>query len=243
MENTAYIESYFRNELSADEKRQFEQKIIVDKDFAEEVAFYYGVSQAAKNEAHAEKKKRFGEIYQQAAPSQKPGIVQKLKFYSAAAAAIAAIMISLYLFTRPVSSKELANEYIQQHFQTLGVTMSSGQDSIQRALSLYNDGKLPEALEQFEKIVRSGGAGNFDAKKYAGIVSLKMNHYDKSLTYFTQIENDSGFSNPGKLYKAITLLERNNPGDLGLAKILLQQIVRENLEGKETAEEWLKKKW
>ena len=241
MENEDHIERYFKNELSAGEKIQFEQKIMNDKNFAEEVAFYYSAKQIIKDELNAEKKKRFKEIYQQKNITDKnTGLVRKIWTFSAAAAAIIVIVFGWYFFAKPVSTQQLANDYVQQHFQTLDISMSSKQDSMQIGLSLYNDGKLSEALQQFEKIINTDTA-NFDAKKYSGIVSLKLKNYDKALAYFSQIENDSVFSNPSKMYKAITLMERNNAGDKEQAKELLQQIIQNNLEGKETAEQWLKK--
>jgi hypothetical protein len=36
-------------------------------------------------------------------------------------------------------------------------------------------------------------------------------------------------------------MERNQPGDLAKAKLLLQKVVANDLEGKEMAVEWLKK--
>ena len=241
MENIEYIERHFNNELSAEEKIQFEQKIINNKDFAQEVAFYYSVLQTAKNESAIEKKKRFKEIYGQQNPSsQKTGVIKRMRIYIAAAAAILAIVFSWYLFNKSVSQQQLANEYIKQNFQTLDVTMSSKQDSIQIGLRLYNNGKLPEALQQFEKII-SADSTSFVAKINAGIVCLQLKNYDKALAYFTQIENDPRVSNPAKLYKALTLMKRNNAGDKEQAKELLQQIIQNSLEGKETAQQWFGK--
>ena len=79
------------------------------------------------------------------------------------------------------------------------------------------------------------------AKKYAGIVSLRLKEYDKALMYFSMIESDTSYSNWGKFYKALTLLERDKKGDIEAAKILLQQVRDNELEGKKEAEEWLKK--
>jgi tetratricopeptide (TPR) repeat protein len=218
MENIDYIERHFNNELSAEEKIQFEQKIINDKDFAQEVAFYYSVLQTAKNESAIEKKKRFKEIYGQQNPSsQKTGVIKRMRIYVASAAAILVIVFSWYLFNKPDSPQQLANEYIKQNFQKLNVTMSSKEDSMQIGLRLYNSGKLP------------------------GIVSLQLKNYDEALAYFTQIENDPRVSNPAKLYKALTLMERNNADDKEQAKELLQQIIQNNLEGKETAQQWFGK--
>ena len=76
----------------------------------------------------------------------------------------------------------------------------------------------------------------------AGIASLRLQHYDKALEYFKQLEShDKLYANPALLYQALTLMKRNNPGDTQMAKLLLQQIDHDDLEGKDVAHEWLKK--
>jgi tetratricopeptide (TPR) repeat protein len=135
----------------------------------------------------------------------------------------------------------LANQYIQQHLQSLSITMSSKGNSIQDGLNLYNEGKLQQALQQFEAIIIAD-TSSFNAKKYAGIVSLQLEQFDKAITYFTQLENYRNlYSNPGKLLKAITLMKRNNAGDVDQAKNLLHEVVQNNLEGKRDAEKLLSK--
>jgi tetratricopeptide (TPR) repeat protein len=119
--------------------------------------------------------------------------------------------------------------------------MSSRADSMQMGLKLYNEGKFPEALQQFETIIQSDTA-NFTAKKYAGIVSLRLREYDKALLYFKQLETYTDlYANPALFYQALTLMERNRTDDAAKAKQLLEQVVQNDLEGKEVAEEWLKK--
>jgi tetratricopeptide (TPR) repeat protein len=114
-------------------------------------------------------------------------------------------------------------------------------DSMQTGLKLFNSDKLTEALSIFETLVKSDPK-NSEAKKDAGIVSLRLNNYDKALEYFTMLATDTSlYSNPGKFYEAVTLLKRNKDGDKETAKLLLQQVRDENLEGKSEAEEWLKK--
>jgi hypothetical protein len=55
------------------------------------------------------------------------------------------------------------------------------------------------------------------------------------------LEKEDLRSNPGKFYKAVTLLEQNKSGDKEAARSLLKQVVDKSLEGKKDAEEWLKK--
>jgi hypothetical protein len=47
-------------------------------------------------------------------------------------------------------------------------------------------------------------------------------------------------SNPAVLLQAVTLMKRNQAVDKEQAKLLLNKIKKEKLEGKEQAEEWLK---
>ena len=73
-----------------------------------------------------------------------------------------------------------------------------------------------------------------------GIVYLRLANYDKAFLYFQQLENYPLYSNPAIFYQALTLMKRNGPGDKQNAKQLLQQVVKDNLEGKAVAQQWLK---
>src|SRR5882757_11212903 len=166
MENgIGYIEAYFKREMSAGEIRQFEQLILEDPAFAEEVAFYLSARHVAQDQGEEERKQRFREIYRRK-PSSRPLRTIGRSGWYIAAAVFAALIFGWYLYQRPVASGQLANRYIEQHWQTLGVSMSSREDSIQTGLLLYNEGKWQEALRQFENIIRSGNPGP-DIKKYA----------------------------------------------------------------------------
>ena len=114
-------------------------------------------------------------------------------------------------------------------------------DSMEDGKRFYNEDHFDSALQQFETILQRD-TGNYLAKEYAGIVYLRQDNYDKALQYFQQLENYSSlFSNPAIFYQALTLLKRNQPGDKQKAKLLLQQVVDHDLEGKGTAQQWLKK--
>ena len=84
----------------------------------------------------------------------------------------------------------------------------------------------------------------YEAKKYAGIVSLRLKDYDKAINYFSLLENYTNlYANPGKFFHAIALLKRNKPGDKEQAKALMEQVVQNNLDGKEDAQKLLNNKW
>jgi len=241
MESIEYIDDYFEKKLSIEESSRFEKRLKEDDAFASEVAFYVSVKQAAKEEMNDEKKKRFREIYKNnnVVKRDQAPVISLLR-YAAAAAIIAGIVWGVFTWTKPVSTEQLANNYIQDNLKSLGVTMSSSEDSLQSGLRSYNELKYSEALSQFESIIQSDSS-NFTAIEYAGISALQLKQFDKALHWFTQLENQSGlFSNPGKFYHALTLMKRNLPGDRDKSYQLLNEVVAKDLAGKHEAEKWLK---
>ena len=257
MDNTDYIESYFTNELVPDQAREFERRIESDPAFAEEVAFYLSALKVSREVSQSEKKAQFKKLYQNNSaeditPVRNISItrplgnasifapISKLVYYIAAAAVVTGIIFGTYIFMKPVSTQQLASQYEKEHLQTLGVTMSSQTNSLQTGLRLYNDGKAQEALLQFESIIRSD-TFNFTAKEYAGLSALRLKEYDKALNWFKALETRTLYSNPALFYQALTFMDRNQSGDAAKAKQLLQQIVQNDGEGKETAQEWLRK--
>lgn len=245
MDNLEYIEAYFNDELSPEEKEELEQKIIADPVFAEEIAFYLSSKQVIAATT-MEQRERFKEIYTTYNANgdmekQPLPLVRKLWPWAAVAAVLAGIILGWYAWFKPLSPDELAVKYIKENFQTLPVTMGNKEDSLETALRLYNEARLEEALLQFESMTIND-TSLFEAKKYAGIVSLRLEQYDKAIAYFSQLESYSQlYANPGKFYHALTLMKRNGPGDSEAARQLLQEIVQKDMEGKKFAEQWLKK--
>jgi tetratricopeptide (TPR) repeat protein len=240
MDNLDYIENHFTDEPGSDRTREFEERIKSDPAFAEEVAFYLAAQTVSREESRVVKKEHFRELYQKNQVTRSLPI-RKLVYYIAAAAAVTGIILGTFIFFNPVSANQLARQYEKEHLQILPVTMGVRSDSVQTGLRLYNEGKYSEALILFEKIILSDTA-HFTAKEYAGIAALRLKEYEKALSYFEQLEVYNGlYSNPALLLQAVTLMERNLPGDAAKAKLLLQKIVANDLEGKEFAQEWLKK--
>jgi tetratricopeptide (TPR) repeat protein len=242
MSELAYIESYFKGELPTEELKKFEQRISDNPAFAEEVAFYCSSMHLVKNQLADEKKKQFSRIYEESKilkNQTKPALVKRLWPYIAAAAIVAGLIFSFYMFSKPPSPQQLADKYIRQNFgKELPVKMSGKEDSLEAAIRFYNENilnekKLPEALLLFEKIIQADNTAG-KPKKMAGIVSLRIGEYDKAIEYFTQLENLQLYSNPGKLYHALALIKRNRPGDKEMAKQLLKQVMDLNTDEKET---------
>ncbi len=242
-DNLEYIDDYFQGKPLTAEIKEFEQRVISDPAFAEDVAFYLSAKKALKEKQEESKKKRFREIYRTDRPNQGRAIMRPLRKiwgYAAAAAVLGVIALGWYLYN-PGSEQQLADDYIKSNLQLLSVKMSPTEDSLQKGSRLFNEGRLSEAQAIFEEISKSDPS-SLTAKKYAGIASLRLGDYDKALRYFENLANHKDvFSNPGLFYQALTLLKRNDEGDQERATQLLKQVVANDLEGKETADEWLKK--
>lgn len=241
MQSLEYIDDYFKGDNLPEQKKTFEERIQTDEDFAEEVAFYLATIQAARSLNAEDKKERFRELYLTNKDRRRANPVKRLWPYLASAAAIlTALIVGVYLYWQPQTPSQLASEYIHGHFKTMGVQMGSNADNIERGKHLYNEGKYQEALILFENVIQSD-ASDYYAREYAGIAALQMQNYDKAVMYFKQIEKNTELHvNSGKFYHALTLMQRNQPGDDIAAKSLLMEVVKENLAGSQQAHEFLK---
>jgi tetratricopeptide (TPR) repeat protein len=240
-----HIDEYFTGNPSVALKKEFENKIAEDPAFANEVAFYLSAKETLKSQIREIRKEKFGDVYQQYKQADRSpktvAIRRRLMPYIAAAAIIIALVIGWVFFTSSRSPKELADRYLKENYSQLGVTMSTKTDSIQAGISLYNTGKLTDALNQFESIVNRDKSSP-EVIKYAGLAGLQLEDYNKALKYFKELENWPGLQvNYGKLFHALTLMKRGYPDDMKTAKELLQEIDQKNLDGKTQARVWLRK--
>ncbi|NII26965.1 hypothetical protein HB364_17880 [Pseudoflavitalea sp. X16] len=241
MKHLEYIDDYFKGADSASQSRQFEQKLLDDPIFAEEVAFYLTTQGLLQQEARAEKIAHFRKLYQQQRTTPLRVVKPQYRIwrYVAAAAVIIGLIFTV-TFLLPISKQQLADRYIRQELSSMGVSMSATVDSIEMIRDLYNKGKFSDALSLSEAVI-SHNAGNRQALEFAGISNLRLQQYDKALNWFKQLASyKKDYTNRGIFYQALTLIKRNQPGDLPLAKTLLQQVVDEDLAEKATAEKWLK---
>ena len=240
MQNLEYIESYFQQTLSEEEKQNFEKKCEQDNAFAEEVAFYISARQTLKEELLEQKQQEWKRLLP--AEKEMPSILPVKKLYHRKwfmyAAASVLLVFAVYIFEKPQSAQELATNYVEINYTHIVLTMGE-QDSIQIALAAYNSKDYHTALLIFENFARSH-PDNADAKKYSGLGYLLSENYDKALQQFNELANmKSQHNNPGIFLQAVTLLERNNPGDKEKAKQLLNVVIEQHLEGYEKAGEWV----
>jgi tetratricopeptide (TPR) repeat protein len=242
MDNLEYIDTYFGGGLPPEETGQFDKRIREDPAFAEEVSWYLAAHAALQEANREERKTRFRELYRrEAVPPTTAKLFSRgwLKV-GVAAAVLALIVLSWVFFIRTPDASALADRYIRQNLAVLPLKMGKT-DHIQTGIALYDSAKFSDALREFESLLRSDSL-NATALLDAGIVSLRMENYDKALKYLMTAQNHTDPEvNPALFYTSLTLLRRNHPGDKDAAKQQLRRIVRENLNKKEDARELLSK--
>jgi tetratricopeptide (TPR) repeat protein len=249
MENyTEYIDDYFAGNLNPEEQKNFEKQMEQDKNLAQEVAFYLAAKQVLKEELADEKKEWFRQLASQNVTLSEKTMsaqVRKMWVYRLAAAAVfvGVVFLSWNLFFQPSTSpNQLADKYISSHLDNQSITMSAGTDSLQEGLRLFNDKQYDSALRQFQAIIQRD-TSNYRAKTCAGIAYLKLGDYNNALEYFQQLEKYHLEANPAIFYQALTLMKRNQPGDKDKARKMLREVSDNDLQEKETADQWLNKKW
>lgn len=238
-----YIESYFQQTLSDEEKAAFEARCGTDEMFAKEVAFYITTRQLLREELLVQKQKQWKEQDLEEEETPVVSIKRKTSFIgwvSYAAAACLLLAVSVFLFETQNSPGKLAANYIKTEYTTLSQEMSANTDSITLGLEAYNNKEYDKALGLLEGVEQRDPT-NSDVKKYTGLAYLQKEDYDNAVQQFDELANMNLHSNPGHFLKAMALLERNKPGDKEEAKTLLQKVVNENEEHSKEAAEWLKK--
>jgi tetratricopeptide (TPR) repeat protein len=236
-----YIDDYFSGILSKEEKQLFEEKIQSDPVFADEVAFYLSSMAVSREDADEVKKQRFRELYSIRDEETTARVVKFrwLRPAMSAAAVLLVVLLAWTLFLKPPSVTQIADRYIKTELNSFGSTMGKV-NNMEEVKGLYNNGKYAEAMAKLTDMLKEK-QDDAEAIKIAGIVSLRMENYDQALGYFKWLAEQKGYyDNPGEFYQALTLMKRNLPGDKQKAKTLLQDVVKQNLTGKETAQDWLK---
>jgi len=232
-----YIEDYFTGRLGEEEKKSFEQRCVEDTAFADDVAFYIAKRQVIRDELLRQKIPVWTEGDK---ARRRQARVLRWPVYAAAASVLLVIAL-VYLLSSSSSPHRLAATWMENNYTRLSQTMNASTDSLQQGIIAYNNNDYNKALTLFEGLYRSDPR-NTDALKFAGIVYLRTQRYDKALGRFGQLADAKCLqSNPGYFLQAVTLLERDAPGDRQRAQQLLQSVVQQRLAGSNQAGEWLKK--
>ncbi|WP_426671226.1 hypothetical protein ACPPVU_08310 [Mucilaginibacter sp. McL0603] len=235
----SYIDDYFTGVLNDDEKREFEQRCHNDEAFAQEVAEYISMRDQINARLQQRKKEDFEQLYQQLSVSQKSAKITILRPLALLAAACVLLLIGWFTFFQKTSPQRIADNYISTNLSTLGLNMGVS-DSLQTGISAYNSKSFQIAERLFKPMISKPETAA-EAIKYLGLTYLAEKKYNNALECFDQLSALSLYTNPGKFYRALTLMERSEAGDKDNAKKILQEIIDKNLFGNTEARNWIKR--
>ena len=220
------IDNYFQGKLSADERTDFENKLVDDPSLAEDVAFY---AQAKLVQREQILKERHAEWTQR---PQKKVFLVSFNQIAAGVAAILLVVAGVWFFTRS-DIQQRAETYIEKDLERIKDTMDDTEDSLKLGKALYNEKKYAEARLIFEKLIDKSP----DAIEFAGLSAFKMNDYETAIKYFKKIEqNTELINNKGKFYIALVYIKQGKTEE---GERSLKEVVDQNLGGKKDAEKIL----
>ncbi|MBB6005001.1 M48 family metallopeptidase [Arcicella rosea] len=231
------IESYFNNTLSNEERQLFETQLANDTTLANEVAFYLNTKIAARENAKEKRKQEFEELRKKLAKNNKIRLNGWIT--GIAASVLIAFITWVFVQKNGVNADEIADVYIQEHFENLPVKMDGSTDSLQMGLRFFNQKAFNNAQSVFEEMLERK-PDSAEVLKVSGITALKLGDYQKAVIRFHELgEQENLFANPGKFYEALALM-KIKPLNKKAIEELLNEVINNDLEGKQTAIEILK---
>ncbi|GAB3901932.1 hypothetical protein GCM10028803_27510 [Larkinella knui] len=231
MKELEWIDDYFSGRLSPVDRQHFEASLLKNTPFAQTVAFYLLARQVARKETRR---------------NIKPLPVRRLPGWVVGAVAASLVFLlglSWYFWLRPTppSATELVEHYLTGNYYHLPTTLDGRKDSLTTGAHYVNEGRWQEAKAVFESILERQ-PDHPDALKLAGLVSLRLGQYDQAIDRFHRLGQQSDlYANPGIFLEALAYLKRGQPMDKNRAENLLRTVIQDNLEGKDEAEQLVKR--
>lgn len=247
------FDDYLQNKMKAGDKHEFEAQLASDKDMQEAFSLYKAIETDMRYLSSSEEEtvalrstlENLNDKYinSKATGSGKtrPFVPNKRNFfYAGIAAALVLIIVSYAIFigSGPADLNQRATEYYASNLQVLSQTMSVP-DSMQLAISAYNDKEYDLAQNYFEELLERNPS-DAEVVKNLGVTHLAKEEYQQALNYFEQLaQRNELLNNPGLFLQALTFLIRNENGDREMAISKLKQVVATQSEKNEMAAEWL----
>lgn len=239
-ENDIYIliDRYLAGELSAEERKSFEERIKNDSDFAEKVLLYRSVTENLRsNFSGQEEEKRLRETLlaiSEEEISGKSARVVSLRWYHWAAAASIALLAVIWFYT----DTRTLPQYSQYAFHEPLALAERGDDSLKyRAEVAFNSGNYHQSIDYFNELLEHDPQ-NRELQLYKGIGLIELGKFQDAELILNDVRNsDSVYKDKATWYLALSALKQK---DYTKCKTLLEQLP-EDSEDYARAKELLKK--
>ena len=212
-EHIALFNQYLSNELDAESRAIFEERLKQDAEFKASFEAYCEFEQAIRDAETAEIYNRVQSWDSEAEKSRQNGSLRRLWVTIAAAAAVIALIFVID-WNGP-SNEELVGEYFEPYGNIS--TVRGKKETIDKGLMYYEKGQYDKALKQFKSY-----PNDTLAIFYSGEAYLATGKYQKAVEQFDAIiAMDNLFSEVAMFHKALAHigLNENKEAESILGKI------------------------
>lgn len=224
------IEKYYNEKLSSEELAFFNQQLVKDSLFAEEVKQYEfifkGIDRARSNQL----KREFEEIESSIKSSNfKLGSLKSIvKKYSTAALVSVVLIVGVYITS--ISNFDIKNqllyvEYFKPYPNVLAPTMRSvshENTAIYTAMKKYDSMHYNQAISAFDVLLKDTDHKN-EIQFYKAVSLMSEGLHEEAKKLLKEMDASGSFKNQRKWYLALTLLQLN---ELEETEVLLKEIDR-----------------
>ena len=225
------IERYFNEELSPEELEFFEEELVRDEKFKEEVQQFEFVFGGLK-EARVRKLKADFDKYEQQISTHKStrySFIRKPMCYSIASTIVIAVVVWVFNIgsvDNRIQSNDLFSEYFKPYPNVLApITRSSeaSSTSLSDAMSLYDSKQYDKAILGFNQLIEEPVLKN-EILFYKGVALLAKGEASEALYHFDLMAEVSSFNDQRKWYLSLTYIQLE---DVDNAVVLLHEIIND----------------
>lgn len=217
METERLIAKYFQNQLSAEEKVQFDKLMSSNKEFKEQVMFEEKVKKSIVQQEHINFKQYLKNV-EQSLPRKK----NKTRWYLVAASILMLVSLGLLWNLNANSPDKLFDSYYKVASNTSFpiVRNNTASDELTKAFIAYESKAYNQAQTLFAEAYKN--SNNSELLFYLGISFLETGDTKKAIeTFLKHIKFNDRLAGKSNWYLALTYLKAN---DVERSKKILKKI-------------------
>ncbi len=221
---TDYIEDYFYQRLSKDERRTFEDRLKSDAAFTQEVKVHALLTNAFDELQAIELIQNFSKIETNLeVETSNSGFHPMLKW--AAAFALFMMISTWFIWNNQQTNEELFLAYytIYPNVEAPAVRSDANQ---QGAWRLFNNGEYEDAHQQFQHSI-SNGQNDVATWFYLGVCALELNRYNQAEEAFKNVITlpNGKYNKQAQWYLSLNFLKNSKRKE---AKEALKKVIESN---------------
>lgn len=219
-----YIEDYLLGNLERDAKQDFEQRIMNDPEFAQQVAHYKsiieGVKDAQMDELQHKMQEWDAEMDNDQTKTRSIFRIDKTYFRAAAALILLAVPLTIWIVTSSTSNQQLFRDYFQPYTDV--VSNRSDENLMNEAIEAYNQEDFQNAIVLLKEQLQKDPESSF-ASLYLAESLLATNQPAQARDLYLQLKNSELFKDLADWRLALIYLQMEEEE---LLEDQLEQIIK-----------------